>query len=89
MLQFIDNQKINYSDIGSAFPNLRSLQLVDLKTDPSVSDFARLDLNKNRYVFYSNVMNELTGAELDELRNHWQVVHILRGGQIEVILYKK
>ncbi len=96
MLQFIDSQKISYGDIGTAFPNLRSFALIDLKTDPlpkeffeSVSSFARLDLNKNSYVFYSNVMNELTGEELDELKTHWHVVHILRGGQIEVILYKK
>ncbi len=89
MLQFIDNQTINHSEIGTAFPNLRSFQLIDLSNDPSVSSFARLDLNKNQYVFYSNVMNELTREELDELKTHWQVVHILRGGQVEVILYKK
>ena len=89
MIQFIDSQQISYNDIGTAFPNLRSFSLVDLKTDPSVSDFARLDLNKNSYVFYSNVMNELTSEELDTLRKQWQVVHILRGGQVEVILYKK
>ena len=89
MLQFIDNQTINHSEIGTAFPNLRSFQLINLSNDPSVSSFARLDLNKNQYVFYSNVMNELTREELDELKTHWQVVHILRGGQVEVILYKK
>ncbi len=89
MVQFIDNQKISHTDIGTAFPNLRSFSLVDLSNDTALSSFARLDLNKNHYVFYSNVMNELTGEELDELKNHWQVVHILRGGQIEVILYKK
>lgn len=89
MIQFIDNQKISHADIGTAFPNLRSFRLVDLNTDLSQSSFARLDLNKNHYVFYSNVMNELTGEELDELKKYWQAVHILRGGQIEVILYKK
>jgi hypothetical protein len=93
MLQFIDNQKINYTDIGTAFPNLRSFSLVDLKDTPSVSaiknDFGRLDLNKNQYVFYSNVMNELTGEQLVTLQTHWQVVHALRSGQVEVILYKK
>ncbi len=89
MIQFIDSQGIKHEDIGTAFPNLRSFSLVDLKTDTTATDFARLDLSKNHYVFYSNVMNELTGAELEELRKHWQIAHILRGGQIEVILYKK
>ncbi len=89
MLQYIDSQNISYANIGTAFPNLRSFKLVDLKNDPTASQFARLDLTLNQYVFYSNVMNELTGEELDELKNHWQVVHILRGGQVEVILYKK
>lgn len=89
MLQFIDNQNISYADIGTAFPNLRSFALIDLKTHPSVSSFVRLDLSKNQYVFYSNVMNELTGEQLHVLKTHWQVVHILRRGQVEVILYKK
>lgn len=89
MLQYIDNQKISYAHIGTAFPNLRSFRLVDLNTDPSVSDFARLDLSKNQYVFYSNVMNELTEAQLIELRTRWQMVYVLREGQVEVILYKK
>jgi hypothetical protein len=90
MMQFIDNQKISHSDIGTAFPNLRSSTLVDLKDTPSVpNDFARLDLSKNRYVFYSNVMNELSKEELIELRTHWKIAHILRGGQVEVVLYEK
>jgi hypothetical protein len=90
MIQFIDNQKISYADIGTAFPNLRSFHLVDLKNTPSVSnDFARLDFEKNRYIFYSNVMNEFTEKQLNELQNHWKIVHILRGGQVEVILYGK
>ena len=89
MIQFIDNQGIKHENIGTAFPNLRSFSLVDLNTDTTATDFARLDLSKNRYVFYSNVMNELTDAELDTLRKHWQVAHILRGGQVEVILYEK
>ena len=90
MIQFIDNQKISYADIGTAFPNLRSFRLVDLKNTPFVSnDFARLDFEKNRYIFYSNVMNEFTEKELNELQNHWKIVHILRGGQVEVILYSR
>ncbi|MBL7816412.1 MAG: hypothetical protein JNL70_15435 [Saprospiraceae bacterium] len=89
MIQYIDNQGINHSKIGTAFPNLRSFDLIDLKNTPPVQSFARLDLSKNRYVFYSNVMNELTADQLNELRQTWSVEKILRGGQIEVILYKK
>ena len=88
-IQFIDNQQISYSEIGTEFSNLRSFALVDLKNTPSVTDFARLDLSKNHYVFYSNVMNELTEDELVELRTHWQPMLRLKEGQVEVILYKK
>ena len=89
MVQYIDNQNISRSEVGTAFPNLRSSKLVDLTDTPSVKDFARLDFSKNTYIFYSNVMNEFSAEELDTLKNQWQSVQILRGGQIEVILYKK
>ena len=94
MLQLIDNQHLNVADIGTSFPNQRSFRLIDLvETDPSVfpskSSFAELDFSKNRYIFYSNVMNGFSAEELNELKNHWKIVKILRGGQVEIVLYEK
>lgn len=117
MLQFIDNQHINYTDIGTAFPNQRDFETTDLKTDlkadlkanlkadlknsekevPSVfllndkrkNTFSTYDFDKNRYIFYSNLMNDFNEAELNELKTHWHRIKSLKKGQVEVILFKK
>ena len=98
MLQFIDNQGINYADIGTAFPNQRDFETTDLrKRGPSVfllndkrkNAFSTYDFNKNRFIFYSNVMNDFNDAELIELKTHWHSIKSLKRGQIEIILFEK
>lgn len=101
MLQFIDNQQINYDDIGTAFPNQRDFETTDLKDfkkeTPSVfllndkrkNTFSTYDFNKNRFIFYSNLMNDFNDAELIELKTHWHSVKSLKKGQVEVILFEK
>ncbi len=87
MIGFIKKEKIPFDQIGTAFPNTSSFKFVDLSE--STESFAPLDFNKNQYIFYSNVMNDFNKKELDELKNHWKLIKILRGGQVEVGLYEK
>jgi hypothetical protein len=91
MLQFIDNQQINYEDIGSAFPNQRDFETTDLKKgDPSVQNhFSTYNLSKNRFIFYSNVMNEFSYTDLIELKTNWRIVKSFKKGQVEVIFFEK
>ena len=91
MLQFIDNQHIDYSEIGTAFPNQREFETTDLvKRDPSVQNhFSTYNFEKHRLIFYSNIMNEFSDADLIELKTNWHPIKTLKKGQIEVILFKK
>ncbi len=94
MIQFIDNQQINYADIGTAFPNQRDFETTDLKKEtPSVkkvkTTFATYNFDKNRFIFYSNMMNDFNDAELMELKTHWHSIKSLKKGQVEVILFEK
>jgi hypothetical protein len=98
MLAFIDSQSINYEDIGTAFPNQRNFETTDLKKSPPLvasslvmtSDrFSTYNLTKNRYIFYSNVMNEFSEVDLMILKTNWRVIKLLKKGQVEVILLKK
>ncbi len=98
MLQFIDSQRINYADIGTAFPNQRDFETMDLKkrdsreggTGSSVQNhFSTYDFTKNRFIFYSNVFNEFSDAELIELKTNWQPIKTLKRGQVNVILFEK
>jgi hypothetical protein len=87
MIDFIKKEKIPFDKIGTAFPNASSFKFIDLSN--STESFAPLDFNKNQYIFYSNVMNDFNKKELNELKNHWKMVRILRGGQVEISLYEK
>jgi hypothetical protein len=86
MLQYIDKEKINRQDIGTAVPNVRPPQLVDLQDN---IPFSKIDFEKNKYILYSNVMNDFSKNDLDVLKTGWKTVKILRGGQVVFILYKK
>lgn len=91
MLQYIENQRFSYADIGTAYPNLSGFKFIDLENSSTSlkadSNFSPLDFNRNKYIFYSNVMNDFNKKELDTLKNLWKPLKILRGGQVEVILY--
>lgn len=94
MLEYIDAQHIKLEDIGTAFPNLRSSRLIDLNTAQRThlgeeGQFARLDFSKNKFVLYSNVMNDFSAEDLKTLEQSWGTVKILRGGQVVMILYRK
>ena len=89
--QFIDNQHINYSEIGTAFPNQRDFETTDLvKKDPSVQNhFSTYNFEKHHFIFYSNIMNELSDADLIELKTNWHSIKTLKKGQVEVIFFEK
>lgn len=87
MLDFIEKEKIPLEAIGTAYPNSNTFKYTDLKN--STAQLDSLNFDKNRYVFYSNVMNDFNQPELEELKKNWKILKILRGGQVEVILYEK
>jgi hypothetical protein len=86
MISYIDQQKIPYADIGTAFPNVASSEFVDLNQDHS--EFAEKDFSKNRYIFYSNIMNDFTDEELSLLQHNWIAEKEYKFLQVRVILYK-
>jgi hypothetical protein len=96
MLRYIENKGMKRSDIGTAFPNLRPSKLVDLTNYTEGGNFSSLDFEKNKYILYSNVMNDFNKDELAILADKWQVEKRLfyphfSGNRfmVEVILYVK
>lgn len=87
MMQYIDSQKIDIKTIGTSFPNWDKNKWIDLNEDER--QFAKKDSLKNEYIFYSNIFNDFSAEELHTLRQNWKIEQLLRGGQVEVILYKK
>ncbi len=87
MLQYIDQKSLPLSDIGTSFPNLGSIKYLDCSD--RFDSFVKKDLQKQDYIFYSNVYNDFSDAELDELATNWREEKRLQKGQVYVILYTK
>ena len=83
---YLNNAAIPYNKVGTAFPNIGPRELHELN---GVSEgFVEKDLPTNCYVFYSNIMNDFTDAEIDELQQRWVVVFERQVGAVCTILYQ-
>lgn len=86
MLSYVKQKSIPYSEIGTEFPNLATFKYIDL-ADEDIG-FVKKDLKSNRFVFYSNIMNDFTDEEIDVLYNNWTVEKELKLFGIKVILFR-
>jgi hypothetical protein len=87
MLSAIEEEGIPLSAIGTAFPDIGPLKYKDLSD--SMQGMKPKELDKDEYILYSNIMNDFTDAEIDELQQQWQVYHRLERNRITFILYKR
>lgn len=86
MLTYIDEKNIPLEEIGTAFPEIGPLKYKDLSE--SNQGMSAKELDQDKYIFYSNIMNDFTDSEIDELQN-WVPLKILKRHGIKVILYQK
>lgn len=86
MLNFIENEGIILTEIGTEFPNKGALDFYDLSNRQE--GFADKDFKQNKYIFYATVMNDFTDEELRALEEDWQEVKVFKSWPIEVILYQ-
>lgn len=84
---YLNNMEIPYSIVGTAFPNLRSEYFTHLNNNRRI--FKSKDLENDKYILYSNVMNDFSEVEIKELFSEWNVVQGWKKGAVEVILFKK
>jgi len=87
MISYLDQQGIPLGKVGTAFPEIGPQYLKDLsgRTD----GFAPKDLTSQRYILYSNVMNDFTDGERALLQEDWELLHKLQCRGVKVVLYQK
>lgn len=85
MMKYIDSQNINPNEVGTVFPNIGPLEMIDL--NGQLTGFVKKDFKTNKYIFYSTVFNDFTDEELDILENDWTIVQRYESFGIEVVLY--
>ncbi|MFL5729910.1 MAG: ArnT family glycosyltransferase [Cytophagaceae bacterium] len=86
MIAYIEKEGLDKSSVGTDFPNNLNVRYTDLSTQDW--SFANKDLKANSYVFYSNVFNNFSDEELEELKS-WKVMKEITSPTVKVILYKK
>ena len=88
MMAYLDQENIHLHEVGTAFPNIGPLKYYDpSKNKPGFSEY---DLDRDDYIFYSNIYNDFTDEELDRLvSEEWIPQKSLYFYPVEIVLYKK
>lgn len=84
-IQYLDQESILISEVGSFFPNYNVIDQIDLNGDSR--KFDRFNQNHS-YVFYSNVYN-LTDEEYDLLQSNYQEIKRFESFGVYISILKK
>ena len=87
MHNFILNQsEIELSDVGTAFPLRVSRHYLDPSADEQ--GYHKYDMSTDKYILYSNVMNDFQDEHLDKLEE-WRVEKSLQSFGVKMVLYSR
>ncbi len=84
--QYLTKEKIPYDIVGTAFPNIGERGLYEL--DGRQEGFVEKDFQRNCYILYSNIMNDFSNSEIDELEANWPVIYQKEKMGVCLIIYK-
>lgn len=86
MIDYIDTEGIPFNEVGSEVPNITEHKFVDLSNDNR--SFPLKDLNRHKYIFYSNIFNMFSDEEIDILKDEWIIEKEFRCLNVYVRLYR-
>jgi len=71
-LQYLESNNVDFQTVGTAFPNLNTGENLLLNGDLRV--FSQLNLAQNKFVFTSNVFNDISLSDYHQLKTNWMLV---------------
>lgn len=86
METYLEENHFDKEEIGTRLV-LNSRQFIDLK-EPASTRYADWDLEKNKFVLFSNIDNETSDEDIIELREKWILVQTYERFGVFVSLYK-
>jgi hypothetical protein len=86
MIGYINEKGIPLSYIGSEFPNTATFKYTDLSNMDK--GFNTKDFSNNPYILYSNIMNDFSDSEINELQTLWIIEKQFGRWPVKVILYR-
>ncbi len=87
MTHFLDENKIPIDSVGTEFPMIGSMEILDL--NGRKEGFYKKDIEKDSYILYSNVFNDFSDEELEKLETDFKIKKAFYRGQICMILYQR
>jgi hypothetical protein len=86
MLQYLDENNMDYKETASFFPAFKSRRKIDLLPGDNRT-FAPLDFQANRYILYSNIAN-WSDEDIEEI-NRWVMEKEFRRGGVFIRIYRR
>ncbi len=86
-IDFLKQKKIPLERVGTAFPNLNTLENTDLNGDTSC--FAAINWKENDYILWSNVFNDFSKADLEDLEKNWSKELDLENYGVSIRIYRR
>ncbi|MEM8527391.1 MAG: glycosyltransferase family 39 protein [Bacteroidota bacterium] len=87
MMDHIKEEQLDFQKIGSVFPEVGARKFREL--NGIEEGFSQADLNNQDHIFYSNVMNDFSDEEVEELMTEWKVIKRLEKRGVFVVLCEK
>jgi hypothetical protein len=85
--KFLSEENIILAEVGTVFPEVGPLHYRDL--NGIAAGFAPLDIARQRYVYYSNVMNDFSDGQLTDFARHWRIIFDYQKGGVIVRVYEQ
>lgn len=83
---YLTKENILFAEVGTAFPNIGPREWYEL--DGRAEGFKEKDFDQDCFILYSNIMNDFSDEEIDDLENDWQVIYQEERMGVCLIIYK-
>ncbi len=87
MLRHLDERQIDYTTVGSTFPNVNTGENLLLNGDQR--QFADKDFSRNTYIFTSNIFNDFSKPEHEILERDWVLEKKIERAGVWVALFRR
>jgi hypothetical protein len=86
MIDYLKEENIKFNHVGTVTPNKNPMKYVHLNNE--TKSFADKDFENNKYMFYSNTMNDFSDDEIEKLNKKWSLVKEFEKRGVFVKLYE-
>jgi hypothetical protein len=84
---YLDRENIPLEQVGTVFPEIGPLHLRDLSGRQN--GLKSKDFAQDRFILWSNVMNDFSDAEIAALARQWTPRRQWKKGGVRVVLYER